>query len=234
MTHSRTDPEGIMGRKSSRASSLLAAAAAVALVAPSACAADLGPDLKILWDQRDGNSGIGVVVQNFEANYDAYDCQGADDFVVPEGEAWVLRSIDAVGTHFAGIGPLRSMHVTIHRDSEERPGRPGDILADVAEASVEQIGCEGCGEYLVRLPEPVEVGSGRHWVALQGNIDFDSSGEWGWLAAQAQRGKPGLWRNPGGGFGVGCTDYRKQVKCIGDNGQSSDYVFALQGQRRRP
>jgi len=220
-----------MGNQASRVLALVVIAAA-SLAALPASAAALDPDLRILWDQRDGDSGITVVAQNFETQFDAYDCQAADDFVVPEGETWVLKTIEAIGTHFDGIGPLRSMHVTVHRDSGERPARPGEILMDVAEAPVEKIGCELCGSYLVTLPEPVELAPGRHWVALQGNIDFNDSGEWGWEAAKTQRGKPGLWRNPGGAFGVGCTDYRRQVRCIGDSGQASDYLFALHGKRR--
>jgi len=126
------------------------------------------------------------------------------------------------------------MHVTVHRNTDEPPAKPGDVLSDVPEAPVEAIGCEGCGSYLARLPEPVELAPGRYWIALQGNMSFDLSGEWGWLAATTQRGRPGQWRNPGGGFGVGCTDYKRQTRCIGDNGQASDYVFALHGKVRRP
>jgi len=222
-----------MGKPSLR---FLPAAAIVAasLAALPATAAGLDPESRILWDQRDGDSFITVLTQNFETAYDMYDCQGADDFVVREGETWVLKTIEAIGTHFNGIGPLRSMHVTVHRDSGGSPARPGEILSDVLEAPVEKIGCELCGSYLARLPQPVELAPGRYWIALQGNMDFDESGEWGWEAAATQRGKPGLWRNPGGGFGVGCTDYEKQVRCIGDSGQSSDYLFALHGKKRRP
>jgi hypothetical protein len=207
--------------------------ASTAHPAASSASAAVEPELKVLWDQRDGDSGIGIVAQNFEVSFDAYDSQAADDFVVPEGETWVLKAIEVQGTHFSGIGPLRSMHVSLHRPSDKRPGRPGEILSDVAEAPVESIGCEGCGSYLVHLSEPVELSSGRHWLALQGNMNFSDGSEWGWEARMTQQGKPGLWRNPGGGFGVGCTNYRPQVHCIGDFGQASDYLFALHGKRRR-
>ena len=31
---------------------------------------------------------------------------------------------------------------------------------------------------------------------------------------------------------MGCTQYKKQVRCIGDFGQGPDYLFALYGKRR--
>ncbi|HEV8692354.1 MAG TPA: hypothetical protein VGQ91_18760, partial [Ideonella sp.] len=41
-----------------------------------------GPDAT-LYDQNNDDNGIGIVSQNFEATFDAYDAQGADDFAVP-------------------------------------------------------------------------------------------------------------------------------------------------------
>ena len=37
----------------------------------------------VLYDQTDSAGADGFPVQNFEASFDAYDSEGADDFVVP-------------------------------------------------------------------------------------------------------------------------------------------------------
>lgn len=204
--------------------------AAVSLVTLPIQATAPGPE--VLWDQRGGDSGTAIVSQNFEASFDQYDCQGADDFIVPEGETWVVQMIETIGTHFNGTGPLRSMRVTFHRNSANRPGRPGEVLADFAEARVDDVTCEGCGSYFVYLPEPVRLKPGKHWLALQGNIDFAVGGEWAWESSRTGRGRPAVWRNPGDGFQTGCVDYQRQLHCIGDLGQGPDFMFALHGKRK--
>ena len=37
---------------------------------------------------------------------------------------------------------------------------------------------------------------------------------------------PAVWRNQGGGFGIGCTDWTTETDCIEQGG---DHLFALKG-----
>ncbi|MGM9490400.1 hypothetical protein [Ideonella sp. YS5] len=211
----------------------VSALAAVSITALSVQASALA--IEILWDQRDGDSGIGISSQNFEASFDIYDTQSADDFIVPTGETWVIKTIEVIGNHFSGTQqPIRSMRVTLYRNRAERPGRPGAVLHDFPEAQADPLDCVGCGSYLVHLSEPVELHQGRHWLGLQANLDYQNGGQWGWEASKTRHGRPAVWRNPGGGFATGCADYQRMLHCIGDLGQGADFLFALHGKRRAP
>src|SRR5438874_2268609 len=42
----------------------------------------------VLYDQYNVAGGNSITSQNFEPDYDAYDAQAADDFVVPTGQTW--------------------------------------------------------------------------------------------------------------------------------------------------
>ena len=55
----------------------------------------------VLYDQTSSPAGNGAPDQDFEADYDAYDSEGADDFVVPAG-GWVIQSVDTIGTLSTG------------------------------------------------------------------------------------------------------------------------------------
>src|SRR5436190_12656461 len=113
---------------------LLAAAAAFAMSAtaagPGASSAGTGakagkmpaqgPDAT-LYDQTANPNGIGIVSQNFEATFDAYDAQGADDFTVPAGFKWKVTGVNAPGVYFNGSGPASSWHVMIYTGRRSVP-----------------------------------------------------------------------------------------------------------------
>src|SRR5580765_72828 len=81
---------------------------------------------RLLYDQNDLDTGIGITSQNFEEEFNAYDDQAADDFTVPGGHAWKIRNVTVTGTYFAGNGPARSWNVYIYAD---RGGLPGALIA---------------------------------------------------------------------------------------------------------
>jgi len=186
----------------------------------------------ILWNQTSDDSGVGIVSQNFgESSFDRYDNQGADDFIVPEGEVWILTGIEARGTHFAGgSGPLDSMNVVVYRTRNERPGRPGGVVRNASEQPATPINTGV--DYLVTLSDSIKLKPGRYWLSLQGNMYFALGGEWGWETSRTQRGSPSVWRNPGDGFATGCIDYQRQVHCVGELGQGPDFMFVLLGKRK--
>ena len=116
----------------------LAAAAAFAMSAqaagPGATSAGTGAKaspgnspLATLYDQNSDDNGVGIVSQNFEATFDAYDAQGADDFTVPSGKVWTVTSVQATGVYFNGAGPCDSVNVTFYKNKN---GKPGGVVAD--------------------------------------------------------------------------------------------------------
>ena len=79
--------------------------------------------LSVLYDQNDSDDGIGIVSQNFESSFDAYDAQAADDFTVPAGDTWKIKEVDVTGVYFNGSGPSRDETVTFYKSKKGRPGK---------------------------------------------------------------------------------------------------------------
>ena len=175
----------------------------------------------VLYDQTASDSGNGIVSQNFESTFDAYDNQAADDFVVPAGKSWTIKEIDVPGAYFNGVGPAVSQNVTIYSDKKGLPGKVVATFADVAGAD------NGTGSFKIKLPKKVKLTAGTYWVSVQANMDFAVGGEWAWENQTTTEGKGAAWQNPGDGFGSGCTKYAAESKCIPDS--PGDHMFKLIG-----
>lgn len=217
---------------------LLAAAAAFAMSAnaagPGASSAGTGAKVGVkpaqgpdatLYDQNNNSNGIGIVSQNFEATFDAYDAQGADDFTVPAGQCWKIKEVDVTGVYFNGSGPASSVHVTFYKQKNGAPNEAA-IVADYPAL----VPVDSAGSFVIKLPTAAKAKAGKkYWVSVYANLDFQAGGEWGWDTNNAQSGTAAMWKNPGGGFGTGCSAYADMVTCIGALGQGPDYMFALKG-----
>jgi hypothetical protein len=132
-------------------STLLAAAAALALSGSSTFAADkptlaapyqpgyatVGPNtghhspFKVTYGvlvsqmNQGSNFGYGIDSQNFSATDSVYDDAGADDFVIPNMQFWNVTEVDAGGVYYNGAGPATSFNVFFYRNSNKGnvPGR---------------------------------------------------------------------------------------------------------------
>ncbi|MGM9486829.1 hypothetical protein [Ideonella sp. YS5] len=184
------------------------------------------PTGTVLWFQNDDDTGIGITSQNFEPQFDAYDDEAADDFVVPPGEVWVVRKVQVTGTYFAGMGPAVSENLVFYRSEGGAPGRV--VKAYTALPGKDET---GWGWFVIVLPEPLKLKPGRYWLSVQVNMDFESSGQWGWESTGTLRGKAAMWRNPGDGFETGCVAFRPERDCV-PVGQGPDHMFALIGTRK--
>lgn len=186
-----------------------------------------GAQAAVLWSQMTGDTGVGLASQNFEAALDTYDSQGIDDFVVPEGEVWLVEVVEAEGTHFGGLGPARSENVVFYSHAD---GAPDGVIR----AYMELVGDRPrWGSYVITLPEPLKLKPGRYWVSVQANIDWLTTSElWGWETSSTRQGRRAMWKNPLNGFGTGCTDYRRLRDCFVDLGHATDYMFVLYGKRK--
>jgi hypothetical protein len=180
---------------------------------------------RLLYDQNNMDQMLGIVSQNFEHVFDVYDAQGADDFTVPAGERWTVKEVDVTGAYFNGPGPANSENVFIYASAI---GRPGAVL----HRCLRVVGADnGTGSFAIDLGRGVKLAAGHYWVSIQVNMHFNHRGEWGWEARTMQHRKPAMWRNPGDGFGEGCTSYRPVIKCI-PGPQSLDFMFALRGDKQ--
>jgi hypothetical protein len=184
----------------------------------------LGTDV-VLYSQNDNDTGVGIVSQNFETDFDAFDASGADDVSVPANAIWKVKRVQVTGVYFNGSGPAVSETVTFYKNNGGLPG--------AVKASVTVTGTDSGGSYDIPLGTTVKLKGGAsgktYWVSVVANMDFSVGGEWGWETRSLQAGNPAAWENPGDGFGTGCTTWNVMTTCIGDLGEGPDYMFALIG-----
>jgi hypothetical protein len=178
----------------------------------------------VLYDQTDNPSTNAFNSQNFEAIYDIYDDQAADDFVV-SGSGWVVTTVVTPGVYYNGFGPATSLNVTFYDDAG---GLPGSIVPGCDYSAVSTFIDGPSGSFTTTLSPPCTLPPGAKWVSVQANLDALVGGQWGWTERNVQSFNPAAWRNPGNGFGTGCIGYTARVDCAGDpNGP--DHTFRLEG-----
>jgi hypothetical protein len=185
------------------------------------------PGARILWNQNDRPTFNSLVSQNLEASFDGYDCQGADDFVVPVGATWLVAQVDVTGDFGQGTGEGYRSHTIVFY--EDAGGVPGAVLKDV-EVAGEPF---DYASFAFSLPEPVKLKAGRHWVSVQANMDWEGSGFWNWAFRKERRGGHAVWRNPLDGFDTGCTAWQSTKACVDGARLGPDFMFALHGRSRQ-
>ena len=173
----------------------------------------------VLYDQNDNDSGFGSNSQDFEADFDTFDNQGADDFTVPTGETWTVTQVDVTGSYFNGAGPAMWFNVFFYADAG---GAPGALVS-----SQTNLAFTGDPSAAIPLTTPVELTEGTYWVSVQARMDFGVGGQWAWEDRTVQSGNGSMWQNPGDGFGSGCPTWGPKTTCI--PGSSVDFMFRLHG-----
>jgi PQQ-like domain len=175
-----------------------------------------------------GSSGAPVSSQNFEAQYDAYDDQAADDFLVPVGHTWKVKQLIVLGHYYNGPGKAASENVSFYEDAG---GLPGALEASFGGV----VGKETIpGYFKINLPTTADLSGGTtgsgtvYWVSVQANMDFGSAGQWGWDDSANNFGFEAAWQNPGDGFGTGCTTWAHETDCLGGS-QPQSKAFTLKG-----
>jgi hypothetical protein len=180
-----------------------------------------GTDL--LYGQSDNDNGQGIVAQNFETAFDAYDSEAADDFTVPAGKIWKVTEIHVDGTYFDGAGSADSFNVSFYAS------KTGALIQSCPDASYYFDTQADLGSEYIRCAARLK--KGRYFVAIQANMDFSAGGQWGWLTNDTVRQRPSLWRNPADGFQTGCIEFEATATCI-DAEEGGDFSFALYGRAK--
>lgn len=180
-----------------------------------------GPSALKGYSQRDNDNGVGIVSQNFESSFDAYDAVGADDFSIKKKAK--ITEVDADGVYFNGAGPATSFNVVFYKDAGGLPGAQQKACNNAS-----YVDETGFGTPDITCKAKVK-GKGTHWVSVQANLSFGVGGEWGWNTNNTQRGNAAAWENPGNGFATGCTTWGNMVSCLGALGQGPDFSYALLG-----
>ena len=170
-------------------------------------------------------AGNGAPDQNFEAAYDVYDSEGADDFTIPGGEIWNITEIFTAGTNAPPPGGVSaSVDIVFYEDAGGVPGAP------VAGGSF--LGVLGTGDTDHTVPVDVTLGPGTYWLGQVTNQDFGGgNGQHFWSNAAGTIGNEAVWRNPGDGFATGCTDFAAISSCGAPpvGGGNGSFLFEVRG-----
>jgi subtilisin-like proprotein convertase family protein len=177
------------------------------------------PSSVTLYDQTDSPGAQASSSQDFEAAFDGFDDQGADDFVVPAGVNWSITGVHVAGVYFNGAGPAPTVHVHFYADAA---GLPGGSVCDYLDVTP----TDTTGTFDIALPSPCVLGGGTYWVSVIAHMDFGAGGQWGWTDRTVQSNSPSAWQNPGGGFGV-CPAWAAKTGCV--IGSAVDFAFSLSG-----
>jgi subtilisin-like proprotein convertase family protein len=177
----------------------------------------------VLYDQNNNAAPTpgGVTSQNFEAVNDAFDSECADDFVVPAGEQWTIQQVFVVG-EYSIAGPAASANVVFYADSSTLPG------AVAATAANSTISTDVAGDFTITLSSPAVLAPGTYWVSVQANMNFTPTGQWFWDNRSVIANSGAAWRNPGAGFGVGCTSFGRKTTCLPTQ-NGPDQLFQILG-----
>jgi hypothetical protein len=180
----------------------------------------------ILYNQYNNPGANALTSQNFEAIYDSYDSFLADDFMAGTNQAWRITGVDVDGQYSVPGGPADSFNVFIHRnDPTNLPKEPAAITRlNQAYTLI------GTNTFRITISPPMfipRVGNRHLWISVQANMDAATNGQWFWTDRSVQSNTGAAWKNPGGGFGVGCLTYADMNGCLGT--ADPDLMFRISG-----
>ena len=178
----------------------------------------------VLYDQTDNASMAGTSSQDFEAAFDAFDDQTADDFVVPAGQTYVVNQVNVGGQYFNGTGPAPLVNIFFYPNSGTLPG----ATALCTYSGIPITSGAATGAFNVILPSSCVLAAGTYWVSVQARMDFNVGGQWAWTDRTVESNSGAAWRNPGGGFGCKAgADWVLKTTCVMTT--DPDQVFQIVG-----
>jgi hypothetical protein len=78
---------------------------------------------------------------------------------------------------------------------------------------------------------PPVLAAGRYWISVQVNRVFEGGNNWFWEDYSPQIGQPAAFKQPGDGFGDGCTTFATRYSggCYPTSSGTPDQAFRLSG-----
>jgi hypothetical protein len=160
-------------------------------------------------------NGDGVTAQEFGAGFEAYQSYGGADFKLKRKCA--IASVYLEGQTSTG-GASTSVELAITKDKGGLPDKSRTICSKTVDTG----GAVGS----MKVPFKCKAPKGKGWLTVSVHQDFSSSGQWYWSTTDTRVGAPDAWKNPGGAFGVGCTEWDQLGDCLGF--PTYEYMYALQ------
>src|SRR5947208_2333025 len=169
----------------------------------------------ILYDQYDNDLNNGIVSAD-RTDDPPLSAEAADNFVVPGGQTWTITEVDIRSP--AGFPTPTSFAVNFYLDNGS--GFPGTQVYTSSGLAV-----TGNPDYIITPTVPAVLISGTYWASAVGTI---SGSNWFWEGRSVTSNTfSTAWRNPGNGYGTGCTDWGRLTTCIGLNWP--DHMFRIVG-----
>jgi hypothetical protein len=176
----------------------------------------------VLYGQLDDPSGSAFSDQAFEGSYAAYDGTGADDFDVVDAAGWDIQVINTPGSQTTpGSNPF-FVNQAFYNDAA---GLPGAVIDGCDFPGNTDFTSDGAGNISANVD--CAAPAGTLWVSQIVRQDFNPFGQHFWATRATAAGNPGLWKNPGNGFGSGCIDWSAANAVCGVTGE--DWMFELLG-----
>lgn len=218
--------------------------AAAAVLLGTSTIAFGGPADSVLYDQSEQfyfGSYEGIRVDDYLRPADgAYSTQGADDFVVTDPAGWTVTKFSFLGggTTYLGAGGPASptiANVYVFPDNQGFPAATPVCSAPntpiVIDDSVDP------PFLLAELGAPCALPQGKYWVATEFVSDSPHVEIFYWTPMSMDtgpHGSPGVWRNPGNGYGANCRAWGTLRKCnlthtYWSNPSAAEYVFKVIG-----
>lgn len=168
-----------------------------------------------LWSQLSSVDPWEIISQNLSDPL--YDNQAADDFLNPG--VWSVYRVIANGS-YADHGPSDSVNVYFYTNNVNLPGTLINSYLGITNY------VDNNGYLDITLPTPQLLTSGTYWVSVQVN---KQDSYWQWIERTTQNLSPNAWKNPGNGFGTGCTNWQPTGNCFTIERAFPDLNFALVG-----
>jgi hypothetical protein len=180
------------------------------VVAAACCIAlPAGATAAVLYDQTSGTAGMTMFVSAHSATALPTDAEGADDFTIPTGAAWSLKSVDVAGDFQPGTG-----NVVVYETSG---GLPGSV-------ALEQHGIAYAPGSLIQLPvSGPRLYPGHYWLSVYTTFDTGGSQSF-WQTQTPVTGSQALWQSHG--FSPACTTWKPLDQC---GATTADFRFRLNG-----
>jgi hypothetical protein len=165
------------------------------------------PASAVLYDQSGLAQGV-APAQDFQSAFDAYDSEGADDFVVTDAAGWTVSAFNFQVSFLYPSSPADPLyHVNVYEDDNGVPGATAcgyTSLAGTLDASKTSLS--------VSLPTPCVLPMGHYWVGMSADLVYPPKMYW-MAGLNAAIDNIGAWREPGDGNQTGCTTWAPMSTC---------------------
>ena len=115
-----------------------------------------------LYDQYDNQGAFSSNSQNYEAAFNQFDDEVADDFTVPAGLGWNIDTVEVAGEYFNGPGPATTVNVSFYENGAGN--LPGNLIA-----SRPNLAFTNGPSFSIPITPVVSLGQGAYWVSVQAN-----------------------------------------------------------------